>query len=283
MRKAQFLINEARMNTNTTDCESITDYLCVSFLNRAQEFIQAYLFTQNIEAKIFRKSYVLTTSQGVESYDLPLDVYAKNSINNVMYKNGDAYSPMKQIAEKARGTTNGYFLSDSSIVLSPMPQFTQSLNISYTRRLPSMSLVYGTITGIVDDVKILVAIGPEDTPMESLDDKFCVIGTDGTIVASHLPIIQDGDDLLVSDTSLIQVGMLVVIGEYSTTYSQLPNELESALIMSLEVMINARMSSKDIKTSKPVSDEMLAQIGSMFADNTTDSFMPPVVEYSEWV
>lgn len=281
MRKIQYLIREARQNTNTTDVEAITDYLCSSLLNRAQEFIQAYLFTQNIEAKIFRKSYVLTTSPGVESYQLPSDVYAKNSINNVMYKNGDTYSPMKQIAEKARGTTSGYFLSDNNIFLSPMPQFTQLLNVSYTRRLPSLSLSYGSVLSVTANVKITLDAGY--TTMNGVDDFFCVVDSSGAIIRQGLTISQTGADLFLSDTSSILPGMFVVPGAYTTTVCQLPDELESALIMSLETSINVRLSSKDIKISKPLTDEMLAQIGSMFADNTTDSFMPPIVEYSEWV
>ena len=281
MRKTQYLIREARQNTNTTDVEAITDYLCVSLLNRAQEFIQAYLFTQNIEAKIFRKSYVLTTSAGVESYQLPFDVYAKNSINNIMYKNGDTYSPMKQIAEKARGTTTGYFLSDNNIVLSPMPQFTQILNVSYTRRLPSLALSYGSILSVTSNVKITLNVGY--TPLSGVDDFFCVVDSNGVIIKNGLAISQTGAYLFLSDTSSIVAGMFVVPGAYATTLCQLPDELESAMIMSLETMIDARLSSKDIKIAKPLTDEMLAQIGSMFADNTTDTFMPPIVEYSEWV
>jgi hypothetical protein len=281
MRKTQYLIREARQNTNTTDVEAITEYLCVSLLNRAQEFIQAFLFTQNIEAKIFRKSYILNTSSGVEEYALPSDVYAKNSINNIMYKNGDTYSPLKQIAEKARGVSTGYFLSDSNIILSPMPQFTQVFNVSYTRRLPSLALSYGSILSVAANTSITLNAGY--TELTGVDDFFCVVDSDGVIIKQGLIISQVGDVLSLSDTTSILAGHFVVPGKYATTLCQLPDELESAMIMSLENSINARLSSKDIGISKPLTDEMLAQIGSMFADNTTDTFMPPMVEYSEWL
>lgn len=281
MRRTSFLIREARQNTNTTDVDAITDYLCVSLLNRAQEFIQAFLFTQNIESKIFRKQYTFTTTGGTNEYDLPFDVYAKNSINTIMYKNGNTYSPLKQIAEKARGTTNGYFLSDNKIVLSQMPTYGIEFSVSYTRRLPPIGISGGVIESIQDNLSITLEAGYSD--LAENDDFFCVVDVYGNIIKSELVISQSGPDLFLSDTSDITVGMHVVSGKYVTTICQLPDELESAMIMSLETMINARLSSKDIQISKPLTDEMLAQIGSMFADNTTDIFMPPIVEYSEWV
>jgi len=281
MRKTQYLIREARQNTNTTDAEAITDYLCVSLLNRAQEFIQAFLFTQNIEAKIFRKSYVLNTVSGIEEYDLPSDVYAKNSINNIMYKNGDTYSPLKQIAEKARGLSTGYFLSDSKIIMSPMPQSNQIFNVSYTRRLPSLALSYGVIGTVNANTSIVLNVGY--TLLTGVDDYFSVVDSTGAVIRQGLVVSQVGDTISLSDTSSITAGMVVVPGAYATTLCQLPDELESAMIMSLETSINARLSSKDIAISKPLTNEMLEQIGAMFADNTTDTFMPPIVEYTEWL
>ena len=47
-----------------------------------------------------------------------------------MYKNGNTYSPMRQISEKARGTTSGYFLSDSTIILSPIPSFDFEISVA---------------------------------------------------------------------------------------------------------------------------------------------------------
>lgn len=281
MRKVAYLIREARQNTNTTDVESITDFLCVSLLNRAQEFIQAFLFTRNVESKLFRTQYTQTVSAGTDTYALPSDIYAKNSVNNVMYKNGDTYSPLRQIAEKSRGITSGYFLSDGNIILSEMPTSSFELSISYTRRLTRIGQSYGTVQSVTPNTKITLVAGY--TSMTGIDDFFCVVDVNGTIIRSGLVVDQTGADLALSDTTSITAGMFVVPGSYVTTICELPDELESAMIMSLETMINARMSSKDIQISKPLTDEMLAQIGSMFEDNTTDIFMPPIVEYAEWV
>jgi hypothetical protein len=281
MRKLSYLIREARQNTNTTDVEAITDFLCVSLLNRAQEFIQAFLFTQNIESKIFRKVYTLTLISGTDTYALPFDIYARNSINNVLYKNNDIYSPMRQIAEKARGSTTGYFLSDSTIIFCPIPRNAFDVSISYTKRLPPVGISYGTVSSVTLNTKITLSGGY--TLMTGIDDFFCIVDVNGTIIRNGLVVSQTGANLALTDTSSITAGMFVVPGSYVTTICQLPDELEAALIMSLETSINARMSTKDIKISKPFSDEMLAIIGAMFSENTTDTFTPPAVEYAEWL
>lgn len=280
MRKTQFIINEARQNTNTVDVESITDDLCVRLLNRSQEFIQALLFTQGIESKIFRSSYVQAISAGIDTYSLPFDIYAKNSVNNLMHINGNRYSKMDQISEKARGTSVGYFLSDSSFILSPMPQSPFNISVSYTRRLPAIGTSHGTVLSVVPNTSITLS-GFSD--MTVIDDYMSIVDANGVIIAKNITTKNTLGTFLVSDTTGITAGMFAVPGKYATTHCQLPDELESALVLSLEAQIMARISSKDILITKPLSDEMISQIGAMFADNTTDTFMPPLTEYTEWV
>lgn len=281
MRQVKYLIKEAKENTNTTDIEAISDSLCVRLLNRSQEFIQAYLFTQNIEAKIFRGQAAFTTTSGIDTYQLPFNIYAKNSINNVMYKNVNNYSPMIQIAEKARGSTTGYFCSDNKIILSPMPSSPIELFLSYTKKLPSVGILHGTILTVNTNVSIVLNVGY--TLMTGVDDFFSIVDSNGVIIKYNLPVNQTADTILVTDTTGILSGMIVVPGKYATTHCELPDELESSLVMSLETQINSRLSSSDLPMSKSFGDEHLKMLGEMFAENQTDSFMPPILEYSEWV
>ena len=139
MRRIDYLIKDARLSTNTQDTEAITDYLCTHFLNKAQSFIQSAIFVQNNEAKIFRGEVIFNTVSGIDSYQLPFDVYAKNSINNVAYvvDNGSTryYSRIQAISEKNRGGASGYFTSEGKIIFSPVPQSSQKLSISYNKKL----------------------------------------------------------------------------------------------------------------------------------------------------
>lgn len=280
MRQNKYLILEAKQSTNTVDVDAITDDLCIRYLNRAQEFIQAYLFTQNIEAKIFRGQASFTTTVGIDTYQLPFNIYAKNSINNVMYKNGDAYSPMPQIAEKARGSMNGYFCSDNKIILSPMPSSPVSLFLSYTKRLASLGRSYGKIASVTTDTSITLDTGY--SVMTDVDDFYSIVDSNGVIVKYAVPVSQTLAVVLISETTGVTAGMFVVPGKYATTHCELPDELESSMIMSLENLINARLSSKDIQISKILGDDQLMMIGEMFSENQTDTFMPPLTEYTEW-
>lgn len=86
MRKVRYLIDEAKANTNTIDAEAITDALCSKLLTRAQSFIQAYIFNQNVNSKILRGETEFTTTTGQDTYDLPFDIYAVNSVIAVQQK-----------------------------------------------------------------------------------------------------------------------------------------------------------------------------------------------------
>lgn len=281
MRQNKYLIKEAKQNTNTTDAEAISDALCIRLLNRAQDYIQAYLFTKNIKSKIFRGQVNFNFTPGIDIYQLPFNVYARNSINNVMYRQENYYCPLPQIAEKARGTTRGYFTSDDKIIFSQMPQNPTSMFISYTKKMPGLGESYGKIVTINTDVSIVLASGGKD--MTDVDDFFSVVDSNGVIVSYNNPVDQTGLTILMDNTTNVEVGMYVVPGYYSTTHCQLPDELESPLILALEKMIDARLSSTDLPIAKAFSDETLNMIGDMYSDNATDTFMPPVLEYSEWV
>jgi hypothetical protein len=281
MRNIKYIIAEAKENTNTKDIEAISDSLCIRLLNRSQEFIQAFMFTKNTEAKIFRKTAAINVDSSTDSYALPHDIYAKNSINNVFYKVNDSYSLINQISEKSRSTNSGYFCSDSNIVIVPFPRNPMELMVSYTRRLPSVGLSYGKISRVNTNLSIVLDDGFGE--IQEVDDMFSIVDSSGNVIRYGLPANQDGDTINVPDTSNILVGMIVVPGKYSTTHSQLPDELESSLVSSLEFQINARLSSTDIAISKSINDETLGIICDMFADNQTDTFIPPITEYSEWV
>lgn len=284
MRRIDYLIKDARLSTNTQDTEAITDYLCAHFLNKAQSFIQSALFVQNNEAKIFRGEVIFNTVVGMDSYQLPFDVYAKNSINNVAYvvDNGMAryYSNIPAISEKNRGGANGYFTSEGKIIFSPVPQSSNKISISYNKKLPTLSKRYGKIITINTNTSVVLDAGYES--MVNVDDFFSVVDKDGKIIKCGIEVNQTLGTLLVSDTADILVGHYVVPGKYATTHCRLPDECEDALISALQKFIVARMSSTDLPMEKLFSDEFIQSVAALFAENDGDSMTPPVTEYTEW-
>lgn len=282
MRNVKYLIREAKQSTNTTDAEAITSNLCVRFLNRMQDYVQAYLSNQNIENKLFRGQATFSTVANVDTYQLPFDIYARNSVNTLMHKENNNYSPIALIAEKARGSTSGYFCSDNNIILSPMPTSASSLFLSYTKKLPAIGRSFGKIATVNTGVSIVLDTSYE-VMTDVFDDYFSVVDVNGKVIKYGTLIAQTGSTVLMADTIDVLVGMFVVPGFYATTHCQLPDELEGAIIMGLETLINARLSSTDIPISGALSKDQLDQIGEMFAENGADSFTPPIIEYTEWV
>jgi hypothetical protein len=284
MRQIKYLIKEAKQNTNTVDAEAISDAHCVRLLNRSQSFIQAYIYNQNVSSRILRATSTFDTQMGIDTYELPFNVYATNGIVSVqqkvisgLYTN---YFNIKRITDKNRGDMLGYLLSDNKMILTPMPQQPQTLVVTYTRTAPSIGISYGTISAVTPTT-LTLAVGYQD--MTGVDDYFTVVNFDGEIIARKLIISQTGNTLTLSDTTDILVGMFVVPGEYSSTHCSLPNEFEAPLIMALETLINARLSSSDIPVSKAFSEMQLDQIAEMYAEDTSDAVTPPVVEFKEWV
>lgn len=283
MRRVDYLINDARLSINMQDEEAITDYLSCHFLNKCQEFIQGLIFTQNPESRVFRGEVVFTSTVGIDSYQLPFDVYAKNSINNVSYvtSNGVSkyYSNIPCISERNRGAALGYFTSENKIIFSPVPSDSKQISISYNKRLPTLSTRYGKIETVNTNTSIVLEVGY--TALTN-DDYFSVVDEDGKIIKCGIRINQTGNTITLSDTSDILVGHYVVLGKYATTHCRLPDECESGIIMTLQKLISARMASTVLPIEKAFSDEFSGMIASLFAENDGDSFMPPITEFTEW-
>jgi len=283
MRQNKYLIKEAKENTNTTDALAISDELCVRLLNRCQSFIYSFLINKNIKTKIFRSEESITVSSSQDSYNLPSDIYAVNAIVNIQKVNGSgtttSYEPVRQISEKDRGVKSGYFVTRNKIVLSPIPYSSFNLLVAYTRKLAELGISYGTVLSTTPTT-IVLDTGYQD--MTGIADYFSVVNSNGEIIVNGLPINQSGATLTVPTSVGVSAGMIVVPGYRSTTHCQLPDELESSLIFMLERLINARLSSSDLSVSSALTEEQLSDIAEMFADNSGDSFMPPIVEYTEW-
>lgn len=283
MRQNKYLIKEAKQNTNTVDAEAISDELCIRLLNRSQDFIYSYIFNKNPKTKIFREEHLFTTNISQDEYDLPPDIYAVNSISNVQQVNGEGttknFMPVRQLSEKDRGIKLGYFVTRNKFIISPVPFSNINYLVSYTRKLAELGISYGSIASTTPTT-IVLNVGYQD--MTNVADFFSVVDSLGNIILRDLPVSQVGGTLTVPSSTGALPGMIVIPGARATTHCQLPDELESSLIYMLERLINARLSSTDINVSNVLTAEQLDEIAEMFADNSGDSFMPPIVEFTEW-
>jgi hypothetical protein len=241
------------------------------------------LYNRNIKSNIFRGTEELTITPGVDTYDLPFDIYAVNALSSVQQILGagaqKSFNPVRQISEKDRGLKQGYFVAKKQIIFSPYQTYLTNVLISYTKKLPKLSVSYGSILSVSPTV---ISLNDDYIDMSSIADSLTVVDSAGNIIVKNIGFVQTDSLLTVASTTGMTAGMIVVPGEYTSTHSELPDECESSLIFMLEKLIQARISSSDINIGSILSKEQLDQIAEMFSDNSGDSFMPPIIEYTEW-
>lgn len=287
MRRIDFLIKEAKESTNTTDISAISDSICVAYLNRIQSYIRDFLFNKNIESRILKREAQFNLVSGADTYKMPYDIYAKNAINNVsvVFTTGNTkvYRKIPQISEQRRGIDTGYIMSDDKIVFSPTPSSPLLINISYARKLPDMSLRHGKVLSKTSNS---ITLDTGYTPdIDDLTDYVSFVDKDGVVKACAISVDSMAGAVIStsSDTTDIAAGQYIVIGNYATTHSQLPDECEKVLIQALETFIFYRQSSKDIEIGTIINEKVLQNVMDVFANNRGDIFVPPVQEFSEWV
>lgn len=285
MRRLELLINEAKLSTNTTDINSVSSLLCQGYMNRIHSYMEDLLFLVNCENDLFISDYVFQLVPGQDYYDLPSNIYAKSSVDNlaVSFLNGisNTYLPLKKISRKQLGFTFGYFIQEGKMYMSPRPTSALNMKLSYVRKLPTLGIRGGTVASTTSTT---IVITNYVSGFEGLSDYISIVDSTGTILVSGLAFTFNGTTTFtVADTTGITNGSYVVSGKYASTHSQMPDECEKYLITALERMIQYRQSSPDIKVSQLFSDEELNTIKEVFADNSYDDAKPPVTEWQEWL
>lgn len=286
MRRLELLINEARQSTNTTDINSVSLLLCQAYMNRIHSYMEDLLFLVNDENDLFLKDFEFNLVPGKDEYDLPVDIYAKSSIDNVAvsFLNGlsQTFLPLKKVSRKQRGFTFGYFVQEKQIVFTPKPQSPLRIKMTYQRKVPSLGVRIGQITSFSANQMIFDEYVAN---YSDIADYFTVVSSTGVIKQANIQASNQvtGQIDTVTTLSGIAIGDYIICGNFSSSHSQLPDECEKYLITALERMIQYRQSSSDIKVSDLFSSEELATIKEVFADNSYDDAKPPVTEWQEWL
>lgn len=290
MRKLEFLINEAKLSTNTTDINSVSTVLCTQYMNRIHSYVEDLLFLVNDENDLFVADYLFQLVPGQDEYDLPINIYAKSSVDNlaVSFLNGlsNTFLPLKKVSRKQQGFTFGYFIRDNKIVLTPRPTSPLNMKLAYVRKLPTLGPRIGAAISSAGAGTVTTGTVTIDN-LTVVDDYFSTVDSTGTITSYNNKILtytlSTGVITFTAGTGAIANGQYVIPGKYATSHSQLPDECEKYLIMALERMIQYRQSSPDVKVSSLFSAEELTTLKEVFADNSYDDAKPPVTEWQEWL
>ena len=278
MRYVKYLIDQVRKQTENeevTDFTGIQDSEFLQCINDAQHNLQALITQQYPD--VFTAEKVIQASSGVERYSLPSDCYLGNKIVNVEYSstgNEDDFYVMEQDTLKRRlpGVSSSpmrYIRQDGEILLSPQPQSSGKIRITYIKRIKELDLRRATVeeTPTLSStsswyIKILDA----DPTSLSEHEHVCIVDKKGKVIAKNLPVNNVSSTRVTldahtsdEDDSTIQAGHYVVGGEDTSTHGDFDRSVERYIIAYCAWKILKRDSSID-------SQEAIAELSLMAKD-----------------
>lgn len=281
MRRIEQLINDVKFQTNEQS-NRFSNEKFIKIFNDAQEEIVRIINVESSAPNFFQGNFQTDILANKTQYDLPPDVYADNSINAVIrfYQAGYG-SPMKQISVRELGTSEGYFISDKSIVLSlnPVSRVINGLLVNYTRRLPRLAPRFGKVS-LVAGQDITVAGFNAETDPTDYSDFICVVDKSGEIIDQGLEIVSYASGVFtLTGTITATTDHYIVMGQHATTHSQLPIECEKYLTMYCEKMVHYINSSpSDLNVASAFSEQDRMDISALFRDNESDVKYPPITD-----
>ena len=286
MRRIEQLITDVKFQAT----EQGNRFSPISFnkiFNDAQTEIARIINIRSSTNTLFVGTYITDLVVKQTVYDLPSDVYARNSISSVSRKvtNGQSannyFQPLRMVTFKEIGKSSGYIIQDNTIVLSLLPNTntTDGLVIEYTKRLPTMSVRIGQIASINSGVIKLKDLST-DEDITNYDDFFCIVAKDGSIIDQDMEIDKYKDGKITTSSTITgAVGDYVTIGSYSTTNSFLPVECEKYLTIFAQRMVHYINSSRqDMDAAAVFTNEEQNAISELFADADNDVSYPPIVD-----
>lgn len=280
MRRLEHLISQVRSSTSNKSTSKISDFDMVNFFNLAQDAIQNIAMSVESGARMFSKTSNITLVENQESYSLPSDIYAPNSITSVRVSQfSDQFFPIERITDKERQRSYGYSLISNKIYISPTPKWTPGnlLEVTYQRILKRLGVRSGTIQGYVSGTGVITLASGYSATIGQYDDFFCIVDSNGEIINENLPLTTVGTGTITTTTGLtITNGQYVVMGKNSTTHSELNDFCERFLTNFVERKIQSVESSSDVKVSASFTAEERSELTSIFSTGSLDAMYPPI-------
>lgn len=253
MRLVNKLISQIRKQTENDNSNAIEDSEILQYLNDAQERIHAVVTAKHPRVFTAEKVYDIVAGQG--AYDLPVNSFLDNKVLNVEYSytgNTDDYYPLEPITLKERTNYQGYPVNyirkSGQIILDPIPDQGGKIRVNYVKRIPHLDLRRGqvdiatldsstsSITALTLDTSASVVI--DSNAFEDVEH-VCVVDRYGNFKMRNIPVTSvDSSTGAVSveagftydSGETIANGDYIVIGEDTSTHSQLPRNCERYLI-----------------------------------------------------
>lgn len=283
MRRLEFLVNRARYETDNKDVNGITNAEIVSYFNDAQRYICSTIFKVNPYADFF-KQQVEIASDPSGIYTIPSDCFALNAISMIEVKwnltevNG-GYRRIKPVMESESAYMFGYFIRDNKVIITgnSQNQNYQSVRITYFKRLKTLDVRQGKVSGVVPGTSITLAAAPTDIYI--LDDKASAVDAQGIQVVSNIYFTNtSGATLTTADTTGVTTAHYIVAGANACNASELPDECETYLVDYVKQRIYTRNNYEDSGKQSYFTEQQKDDLIAIFSKNKKDDDTLPITD-----
>lgn len=314
MRSVTRLIEQIRNQTENEDFSDfvgIKDSEFVQYLNDAQYNLQSAIVHQH--PRVFIAEEILQATAGVESYALPSDCFLGNKVHNVEYSatgSEDDYYVLEQdnLKRRAKGSSgypSRYIRMSGKIMLTPLPQSSGKIRVSYVRRLPELQIKKAEVKQIyLNSVAVDQVVDSQNEFTITLDDDaftteiadlqkeshICVIDKHGDTLITNIPIVSVTSTTITCSAHTLKSGQSAtipagasIVGKDATTHSELSIETERYLISYVAWKILKRDSSVDSQEAFQELSLMQQEIVKSYAVISDDiQYIPQLNSWDDW-
>jgi hypothetical protein len=314
MRSVTRLIDQIRNQTENEDFSDfvgIKDSEFVQYLNDAQYNLQSAIVHQH--PRVFIAEEILQATAGVESYALPSDCFLGNKVHNVEYSatgSEDDYYVLEQdnLKRRAKGSSgypSRYIRMSGKIMLTPLPQSSGKIRVSYVRRLPELQIKKAEVKQIyLNSVAVDQVVDSQNEFTITLDDDaftteiadlqkeshICVIDKHGDTLITNIPIVSVTSTTITCSAHTLKSGQSAtipagasIVGKDATTHSELSIETERYLISYVAWKILKRDSSVDSQEAFQELSLMQQEIVKSYAVISDDiQYIPQLNSWDDW-
>lgn len=296
-------VRESTENQDFSDTNGIQESEFVRFINNAQYRLQNLIVNQH--PKVFTAEYVVNITSNTEEYTLPDMTFLGNKVTQVEYSPTTSdrdYYPLRPASLYNRnynleGDPDYYIRRNGKILLLPTPNNSGGkLRISYVKKVPKVDLRRGLVSAVTLGANSITSltIDTTDVTTDATEiakwTRMCVVDEEGNINMRNIKFTSydSSTGVFTIDSSFtfdsgetIEVGNWIVMGPYSSSFLELPDEVERYIIDYASAYILHRDSSSDLNAQLLSLKDMESDIINSYAEIDDDIIEIPMINNTE--
>jgi len=303
MRRLDLLISEARQETDNslfTDETGIQDSEFIRWANSGQSKIISLI--QRAHPDLFQRENEIAGVQGQEEYSLPAKTFLGTRVQQIEYSRTGLkrdYYLLKKGSLKERvngpvGSPSFYIRFSGKFLVQPSPETTGKFRVVTQLALPRIDIKRATVSSAVLNTgnNTITSLTLDTTlnidASEIISEGYiCIVDKDGNILMEGIPVddvntttgvvtIHTGFTFTTGET--IPSGSFVVLGNYSSTHSSLPDIAERYLVEFMIWKVEKRDSNNSSTEANQELDLIAADIVDSFSEADEDVSYVPILD-----